>query len=111
MRHTIHIPATTPSRWSHSCAASRATPSTKRCAMLSWAWPWMFIALPLPWLAARLFAPARTDASNALRVPIALRDVTAADGAAPVARWRTLLALAAWLLLVVAAARPQWLGE
>jgi Ca-activated chloride channel family protein len=71
----------------------------------------MFVALPLPWLAARLFTPARSDASNALRVPIALRDMTAADGAAPVARWRTALALTAWLLLVAAAARPQWLGE
>jgi len=71
----------------------------------------MFLALPLPWLTARLFAPARTDASNALRLPIALRDVTAADGASPVARWRVALALAAWLLLVGAAARPQWLGE
>src|SRR6201999_313459 len=111
MRHTIRIPRTTRSRWSHWCAASRAMPSTGRPVMLSWAWPWMFLALPLPWLAARLFAPARTDASNGLRVPIARRDVTAADGAAPVARWRIVLAMVAWLLLVAAAARPQWLGE
>lgn len=79
--------------------------------MLNWAWPWLFLAVPLPWLVARLLAPARTDASNALRVSIALHDVSAADGAAPVARWRMVLALIAWLLLIAAAARPQWLGE
>jgi Ca-activated chloride channel family protein len=79
--------------------------------MLSLAWPWLLLALPLPWLAARVLAPARSDASNALRVPIALRDVTAADGAAPVARWRVAFALVAWALLVGAAARPQWLGD
>ena len=79
--------------------------------MLSWAWPWLLLAAPLPWLAARVLAPARTDASSGLRVSIALHDVAAADGAAPVARWRVAAALLAWLLLVVAACRPQWLGD
>jgi Ca-activated chloride channel family protein len=79
--------------------------------MLEWAWPWLLLALPLPWLVARLWRPAHTQASAALRLPYALEGLDAATGANPVSRWRRALAILAWCALVGAAARPQWVGE
>ena len=79
--------------------------------MLEWAWPWFLIALPLPWLVARLLPAAHTRAGDALRLPYALDGLEAAAGANPVPRWRRLLALAGWCALLVAAARPQWVGD
>jgi Ca-activated chloride channel homolog len=79
--------------------------------MLEWAWPWLFLLLPMPWIVSRLIAPARTDSSSALRIPLALRDLAVSDGAARTPRWRTIIAILAWTLLVAACARPQWLGD
>jgi len=79
--------------------------------MLEWAWPWLLVALPLPWLVARLWQPAHTQASAALHLPYALEGLDAATGANPVPRWRRALAILAWCALIVAAARPQWVGE
>ena len=84
---------------------------------MSWlqdlAWPWLLLALPLPWLVRRLLPPVATGA--ALRVPWADRLDTAAGvtGGRRGARGglRLWLAAAAWACLCVAAARPQALGE
>ncbi len=75
------------------------------------AWPWLLLALPLPWLARRLLPVARS-ASAALRVPYGAR-LDAIAGGSGFARgghaaWWLWLG---WLLLCVAAARPQQLGE
>jgi len=79
--------------------------------MIHFAWPWLALALPLPWLAMRMLPPIRPD-GGALFLPFA---VDVADGAASSAmaqpRWRSLLFIAMWSLLVIAATRPQWLGE
>ncbi|KIQ97781.1 VWA domain-containing protein [Lysobacter sp. A03] len=75
------------------------------------AWPWLLLALPLPWLARRVL-PARRRSGPALRVPFGDRLAglgSAATGSARNAR--TWLAWAAWLLLCLAAARPQQVGE
>ncbi len=80
--------------------------------MPEFAWPWLFLALPLPWLARRLLPPAQARQA-ALRVPF-LEDFEelAAEGNGIGPGWgRRWLALVAWLLLVTAAARPQWQGE
>ena len=79
--------------------------------MLEWAWPWAFAALPLPWLVARFWRPADTSASAALKLPYTLDGLEVSVGANPVPRWRRLLALLAWAALLLAAARPQWVGE
>jgi Ca-activated chloride channel family protein len=79
--------------------------------MLDWAWPWLFVLLPLPWLVARILPAARMSGGAALRLPFALGGLEAASGASPVPRWRSVLAIAAWTLLIAAAARPQWLGD
>jgi Ca-activated chloride channel family protein len=71
------------------------------------AWPWLALALPLPLLARWLLQPAAPG--RALRLPhqgIVLTEATATS-AGSTRIW--LLALA-WLCLVAAATRPQWLG-
>jgi len=74
------------------------------------AWPWLLLLAPVPWL-LRLLMPASASGDlQALRVPW-FSSVAGGKG-----RWmrRPLLALVAtlvWLLLVIAAARPQWVGE
>ncbi|MDX1655459.1 MAG: VWA domain-containing protein [Candidatus Competibacteraceae bacterium] len=76
--------------------------------MFQFAWPWLLAALPLP-LLALLIPPASHPPLAALRVPFFHR----IDGvvATPRPRSRLVLALFIWLLLVTAAARPQWVGE
>lgn len=81
--------------------------------MLEFAWPWCFLALPLPWLIRRLLPPAAGLDIGALRVP-ELEDFRhLEDGAGgPVHKNASpLLALLGWVLLVVSASNPQWLGE
>lgn len=77
----------------------------------SLAWPWLLLALPLPWLALRLLPPAHAAQSAALRAPFA--GELASLGAAPpsLRRHPRPLPLLAWCLLCLAAARPQQLGE
>lgn len=79
--------------------------------MLQFAWPQVALALLLPLLAARLLPPAAPLAAP-LRVPFfrAARGWERA-GAGGRPRVRSVLALAAWALLVAAACRPQWVGE
>src|SRR5258706_11308301 len=79
--------------------------------MLEWAWPWLALLWPLPWLVSRALPAIHSAGGAALRVPYALKGLEEASGGAAVPRWRTLLAWCAWTALIVAAARPQWLGE
>lgn len=76
------------------------------------AWPWLLLALPLPWLLAWLLPPAPSQLDAALRVPFAAEVGALAAGAARDRRPRIgYLTALAWLMLCVAAARPQQLGE
>lgn len=79
--------------------------------MITLVWPWVLAALPLP-LLARLLPRARPVAGAALRVPF-YRELSgiAGEGTRRVAWWRLALALLAWVLLVLAAARPEWVGD
>jgi len=79
--------------------------------VLDWAWPWLFVLLPLPWLVARLLPPARAGSGAALRMPVPVDALHSSEGSAPVLRWRRLFALLGWTLLIAAAARPQWIGD
>jgi Ca-activated chloride channel family protein len=79
--------------------------------MINFAWPWMLLFLPLPWLLARLLPPARPQGA-ALFLPFAasLAGASAPAVRAPPRLRRVLFALV-WLFLLAAAARPQWLGD
>ncbi len=81
--------------------------------MLEFAWPWLLLLLPLPLLVRAFSKPVKMQ-RGVLRVPFvddfSLNDIAAGvgnKGGLPV----LLLGLAAWSLLVLAAARPQWQGE
>jgi len=81
--------------------------------MIHFAWPWLLILLPLPLLLRRLLPADSSTRDAALRVPF-LGDFRFAGAARSnvinrhVFLW---LALLAWSLLIVAVARPQWLGD
>jgi Ca-activated chloride channel family protein len=80
--------------------------------ILTLAWPWVLLALPLPWILSRLLPPAKPVAGSALRVPF-FQDIEhlGVTRSATHSRVRHRLAWLAWTLLVIGAARPQWLGE
>ena len=80
--------------------------------MIHFAWPWLLTVLPLP-LLIRWLLPAQNPVEQAaLKVPFladfSLGQTTASSQAK---QWPLLLAAIAWLLLVLACTRPQWLGE
>jgi Ca-activated chloride channel family protein len=66
----------------------------------------------MPLLARFLLPPANADSGAALRLPFAA-ELSRGGGLRPGSRRRIRQGLAwlAWTLLVIAAARPQWLGE
>ncbi len=75
--------------------------------MFEFAWPWIFALFPLPWL-LRLVLPA------ALKVSFLADLETLARRRARLnlPGWRQQMHFVLlWLLLLIAAARPQWLGE
>ncbi len=80
--------------------------------MLHLVWPWMILAVAAPFLVARL-TPRAPDAVGApIRIPYFEEAMGWQDRApAPGARIRRVVALLAWGLLVLAAARPQWVGD
>jgi Ca-activated chloride channel family protein len=80
--------------------------------MIHFQWPWLFLILPLPLLIRYFFAASVTIEEAALKVPF-LDDFPNEETHIVAAQkpWRLWLATAAWILLVLASTRPQWLGE
>ncbi|MEP6899325.1 MAG: VWA domain-containing protein [Rhodanobacter sp.] len=75
--------------------------------MPEFAWPWIAVLLPLPWLLRHWLRPAAPGQALHLPQPglrLSALGETVAGGMVP---W--LLALA-WLCLLTAAMRPQWIG-
>ena len=76
------------------------------------AWPLVFIALPLPLLAFFLLPAAKQNESSHLWVPFFSRiNSDAGLTQSGLSITRTILFALAWLALVLAATRPQLLGE
>ena len=81
--------------------------------MLSFAWPWAFLLLPLPWLMRKLLPEATSMQEAGLKVP-SFRGFSVLSGRSDteqLVNWRFWVALAAWCLLVAAAARPERIGD
>ncbi|MFT5722567.1 MAG: Ca-activated chloride channel family protein [Motiliproteus sp.] len=80
--------------------------------MLTLDWPWLLLLLPSPWL-LYLWMPAAAQEPAALRVPFFAQlqagKSTASSKSAGLGR-KVLLWLI-WILLLLAAARPTWVGE
>jgi Ca-activated chloride channel family protein len=77
---------------------------------LSLAWVWLLLLLPLPWLIRKWLSAASQAGTLALKVPWFSMMTATGSG------WMKKPALAAvatlvWVFLLLAAARPQWIGE
>jgi len=81
--------------------------------MWMFAWWWVLLALPLPWLARRFLPGDSLDSSAALKVPRAIpfADLAGAGAAVRNLRWPAAVLWSVWTLAVLAAARPQFVGE
>ncbi|MDP5071459.1 MAG: VWA domain-containing protein [Congregibacter sp.] len=83
--------------------------------MITLLWPAMLLLLPLPWIVRR-FAPPRSTERPALRAPFFSRwqSLAASDeqSVVRVAQKAPAIALwALWIAMLLAAARPLWVGE
>lgn len=81
--------------------------------MIDLQWAWVFLLLPLPWVLRRLVRPAQVRRQAALKVPD-LEDFQPQLGERTRRAdrsWMLWTGILAWLLLLAAASRPQWLGE
>jgi Ca-activated chloride channel family protein len=81
--------------------------------MIQFLWPWVFALLPLPWLCHTLL-PRAANRDASLFVPF-FKTMSQIEAVAPKVGARNrliaVLAIFAWLLVVIAASRPQWVGD
>lgn len=82
--------------------------------MFHFEWPWILLLLPLPWIVRRFIPAAPLSIGGTLFAPFVNTVGEHAEsqhhlaGHNPVIRWGALLC---WVLLLLAASRPQWLGD
>ncbi|MGI9274729.1 MAG: vWA domain-containing protein [Endozoicomonas sp.] len=83
--------------------------------MLELQWPWILLATPLPLLIHFLVRPAQRASGAALKVPFYRQLVEIAgqsrQNTLKNKNWQAILPWLVWTLLLLAAARPAWLGE
>ncbi|MGV6852359.1 MAG: vWA domain-containing protein [bacterium] len=79
--------------------------------MFQFAWPYVFLLIPMAFIVRR-FLPAYEQQSISLEVPFyqLLTGGIQQDKKTQSKLWRV-LAYAIWIMLLIAAARPQWVGE
>ena len=76
-------------------------------------WPQLLLVLPLPLIFRWLLPAQKPTTEAALKVPF-IDDFSRAGSKSSVSKnkpWLLWLATIAWVLLVMSASRPQWLGE
>ena len=78
--------------------------------MLEFEWMWVFFLLPLP-LLAFLLPSKKQGQEAALRVPSLTSGIEAQSQRKGTKKLSLLLVTLAWIALISATARPQWLGE
>ncbi len=82
--------------------------------MIEWLWPWLLLLAPLPWLVGRL-APPALSREPALRAPFfdewQQLNTNQGQRGSGSRRLPTMALWLIWLSLLVAAARPTWIGE
>ncbi|MCK5336999.1 MAG: VWA domain-containing protein [Gammaproteobacteria bacterium] len=80
--------------------------------MIHFDWIWAFLVLPLPYLLYKLLPAAPRQNEAALHVPFMHDFESVSEEKINTSNKLILfIAIFAWLLLVIATARPQWLGE
>ncbi|BAN47784.1 VWA domain-containing protein [Metapseudomonas resinovorans] len=81
--------------------------------MFEFTWPWIFLLAPLPWV-LRLLLPPADSGEAALKVSFLadLEGLVGRRARANLPAWRQQAPFVLlWLLLITAAARPEWVGE
>jgi Ca-activated chloride channel family protein len=78
--------------------------------MLEFEWMWVLLLLPLP-LFAWLLPSKKQGQEAALRVPSLTKGIEVKSQRKGTKKLTLLLATLAWITLVLATARPQWLGD
>lgn len=80
--------------------------------MIQFEWPWVFIFLPLPYLAWKFLPAVSRQSEAALSVPF-MEDFKSYAGHSRSTSSKLMLFIAslAWLALIISAARPQWFGD
>ena len=81
--------------------------------MWALAWWWMLLVLPLPWLLRRSTKQQKLDRGAALTVPSTSPLAGLVESGPGVRRrgWPAVLLWSVWALAVLAAARPQYIGD
>jgi len=81
--------------------------------MWSLAWPWMLAALPLPLIVRKLVPALTTSVDAGLKVPslTGFALLNERSNVEQLLNWRFWLMVVAWVLLVLASARPERIGE
>jgi Ca-activated chloride channel family protein len=81
--------------------------------MWTFAWWWVLAALPLPWIVRRFVAAQALDRSAAWKTPVAseFADLIGVRAPGAAQRWRLAVLATVWILALLAAARPQLVGE
>ena len=81
--------------------------------MLSIEWLWVLAFLPLPWVYRLILPVSKTGDESVLRVPFISDFVRMTTGSFAVSRSKLLLWIGflSWVFLVLAASRPQWVGD
>jgi len=81
--------------------------------MYSLAWPWMLLALPLPFVVRAVMSPVIGTQDAGLRVP-SLKGFAVLSDRSEVEQllnWRFWIAVVSWILLLLAAAKPERIGD
>lgn len=80
--------------------------------MIEFAWPYLFLLLPLPWIVYKLVPAYKMPETAALRIP-ELADFTGfqSASASSIPLLKSSLLFLIWCALLTSAARPQWIGD
>jgi Ca-activated chloride channel family protein len=82
--------------------------------MLSFEWIWVLVVIPLPILIRYLFSSVTKTQEAALKIPFSQEYRSTMSASITVSMTKPLLKILlslTWLLLVISAMRPQWLGD
>lgn len=80
--------------------------------VIEFAWPYIFLLLPLPWLVWKLLPPSQDNQNAFLMVPeLADFESLNAHVNKGSSKLKQCLLLLFWMALLLSAARPQWIGE
>jgi len=87
-------------------------PESGEPLMMEFAWPYVFLLLPLPWLLYRYLPASKFNENAALKVP-ELNDFNSFQhqSALAIPKFKLTLAFLIWLALLTSVARPQWVGD